>query len=101
MSKEVAEVLTSILNFLGGGILCFDTLRIKRNLQEKAGAQKIVDAFRALKVENPISDDTGKALTSTESIDQWLASRSLRLGWLAFGLMTLGFLLEVVCKLLH
>ena len=99
MSKQTYQVLASTLNFLGGGVLCWDTLRVRRNLREKAGAQKIARILDLLASKVTLTDEKGNPLNTEQAIDQWLAGRTFTLGWLGFVLMTLGFLVDLVLKL--
>jgi hypothetical protein len=93
MPKPILEILVPILNFSGAAILCIDALRIKRNINEKAGAEKLVEYLRSVGKPGLITDEQGKPLDSPRAIDEWLAGRTLRLSWL-------GFLLDLITKML-
>jgi hypothetical protein len=99
MSKPLLEILVSIINFFGAAILCADALRIKRSVKEKAGAEKLVQYLRSAGKSDLISDEKGKPLDSQHALDEWLAGRTLRLGWVGFMLITLGFLIDLIAKL--
>jgi hypothetical protein len=99
MPKPILEILVPMLNFSGAAVLCVDALRIKRNIGEKAGAEKLVRYLRSVGKSDLITDERGKPLDSPRAIDEWLAGRTLRLGWLGFVLIALGFLLDLLNKL--
>src|SRR5262245_27392056 len=98
MPKPLLEILVPILNFSGAAILCVDALRIKRNVKEKAGAEKLVQYLQSVGKPGLITDERGKPLDSKPAIDEWLAGRTLRLGWVGFILLALGFFLDLLIK---
>ena len=100
MPKPLLEILVPILNFSGAAILCVDALRIKRNIKVKAGAEKLVQYLRSVGESNLITDERGKPLDSQRALDEWLAGLTLRLGWVGFVLIALGFLLDLITKLM-
>lgn len=95
MAKPIAELLVSVLTFSGATVLCIDTLRTRRNIKEKLGAEKLVEDFRGM-----LSDDEGRRLDSQRAVEEWLGDRSLKLGWIGFALMAGGFLLDMITKLI-
>lgn len=98
MAKPL-EILVSALNFAGAAILCLDALRIRRNLKEKAGAEKLVQYMRSVGQSKLLTDERGNPLDSERAVDDWLAGRTLRLGWFGFVLIAIGFLLDLIIKL--
>jgi hypothetical protein len=100
MSKPLLEILVPILNFSGAAILCVDALRIKRSIKEKAGAERLVQYLRSVGQSGLIRDEQGRLLDSHRALDEWLARRTLRLGWIGFVLIALGFLLDLINKVL-
>ena len=99
MPKPLIEIIVPILNFSGAAILAIDALRVQRNIKEKAGAEKLVQYLRSVGESKLVTDERGKPLDSQRSIDEWLAGRTLRFGWLGFVLISLGFLVELITKL--
>src|SRR5207244_7735933 len=81
MPKPLLEILVPMLSFSGAAILCVDALRIKRNIKVKAGAEKLVQYLQSVGESNLITDERGKPLDSQRALDEWLADRTLRLGW--------------------
>jgi hypothetical protein len=116
VTKHECELAASILGFLGGGILSLDALFAVRHAHSQRGRealQKSVEKARAeLEKATPSTgrpgaqsapgvymDDNHKVLTSAYATQLLDARRTAWAGRWGFGLMTLGFLFDLLSKL--
>jgi len=100
MAKPLIEILAPVFNFAGAAVLTFDALRARQNVREKSGAKDLINFLRSIHKGNLLVDEQGKPLDSPTAIDDWLAGRTLRYGWIGFVLIAIGFLLEFISKIL-
>ena len=100
MAKPVAEIIVTILNFSGATVLCIDALRIKRSGKERIGAEKLVQHLESIGKGELLTDKDGNPLNSKEVLEEWLGRRTEQLGWTGFVLLALGFLLDLIVKLI-
>ena len=114
MTKHDYELAASILGFLGGGILSLDALLAVRRARSQRGRtalQKAVENARVQLEKTKASsgsaatspgvymDDDHKVMTSAYAMQLLDARRTALAGRFGFGLMTLGFLCDLLAKL--
>jgi hypothetical protein len=92
-------ILSSLLTLLGGLALSVEALFVRRKIRTEAGAQRLLAIMRAHGAEDVLVDpQSGKPLNKEKALRLWFAERSLRWSWFGFGLLTLGFLLDLIAK---
>ena len=99
MAKPLAEIIVTLMNFSGAAILSIDALRIRQSAKEKAGAEKLIHYLSLIGKGDLVTDTNGKPLDSEAAIEEWLGTRTQRLGWIGFTLLALGFLLDLMVKI--
>lgn len=116
MTKHEYELAASILAFLGGGILSLDALFAVGHAHSQRGREALKQSVEKARVElentkapagdpgapsapGVYMDDNHKVLTSAYAIQMLDARRTALAGRFGFGLMTLGFLFDLLSKL--
>jgi hypothetical protein len=90
---KTLELWGSIITFVGGAILAYDAFFATQKQDEARGTQTL----RSLPV--PVGDQAGKELPSPQQLD-CRETRHIQLrGRLGFGVMAIGFLLDLLAKL--
>jgi len=92
------DLVSSIMNFLGGAFLTWDALYIKQRIQAETGIRRLQEGLEELGAGDLLTYH-GKPLKEGETLQFWLASRPLRWTKIGFVLMTLGFLLDCLAKI--
>ncbi len=91
-------IFASLLTFLGGFALVVEALFVRRKIRAEAGARRLLDIMKAHGAEEVLVDKSGKPLNKEKALRLWFAERSLRWSWIGFGLLTGGFLLDLIAK---
>jgi hypothetical protein len=91
-------MVASLLALLGGLALSLEALFVGRKIRTEAGAQRLLEIMKAHGAEDVLVDKSGKPLNKEKALRLWFAERSLRWSWLGFGLLALGFLLDLIAK---
>jgi hypothetical protein len=96
MTKHTYELAASILEFLGGTILSLDALLAVRRARSERGKELVREAVQ--KAQGVYVDDQDKVLTSAYALHLLFARRVAAAGRIGFGLITLGFLMNLIAK---
>ena len=96
MTQHTYELAGSIFGFLGGAVLSLDALLAVNRARSERGKEAVQQAVQ--KARGVYVDDNDKALTSTYALHLLFARRVAFAGRIGFGLMTIGFLLELIAK---
>ena len=96
MTRHTYELAASIFGFLGGTVLSLEALFAVRRARSERGKESVQEAVR--KAQGVYVDDNDKVLTSTYALQLLFARRVAVAGRIGFGLMTLGFLMDLIAK---
>lgn len=96
MTKHTFELASSICGFIGGAILSFDALFAVRRARSERGKESVREAVQ--KAQGVYVDDRDRVLTSAYALQLLFARRTAITGRIGFGLITLGFLMDVISK---
>lgn len=96
MTKHTLELTASILGFLGGSVLSLEALLAVSRARSERGKKSVQEAVR--KAQGVYVDDSDRVLTSTYALQLLFARRVAIAGRIGFGLMTLGFLMDLIAK---
>lgn len=96
MTRHTYEFAASIFGFLGGMVLSLEALFAVRRARSERGKESVQEAVR--KARGVYVDDNDKVLTSTYALQLLFARRVAVAGRIGFGLMTLGFLMDLIAK---
>jgi len=96
MDKHTYELAASIFGFLGGTVLSLDALFAVRRARSERGKESVQEAVK--KAQGVYVDDKDKVLTSAYALQLLFARRVASAGRIGFGLMTLGFLMDLISK---
>ena len=96
MTKHAFELAASIFGFLGGTVLSFEAVFAVRRARSERGKESVQEAVK--KARGVYVDDNDKVLTSTYALQLLFARRVAIAGRIGFGLMTLGFLMDLIAK---
>src|SRR5207244_11012073 len=94
------EVLSSATTFAGASLLAVDALRARSNTKVKRGARKLEQRINDLLKQQIIAQAQKADQESvTEQLDRSLAERTRLLTVWGYGVLTIGFLLDLAVKL--
>ena|SRR5438270_12149909 len=96
MNKHAFELAASISGFLGGAILSLDALFALRHVRQERGKEITQQAAR--ESSGTYVDDKNRPLNSAYKLQLWFAGRSVLSARIGFGLVTLGFLFDIIGK---
>ena len=96
MTKHTYELAASIFGFLGGAVLSLEALFAVRRARSERGKEMVQEAVK--KARGVYVDDNDRVLTSTYALQLLFARRVAIAGRIGFGLMTLGFLMDLIAK---
>lgn len=96
MNNHFLELAASAFGFVGGSILAIDSLFAVRRARSERGKEAVQEAVN--KARGVYVDDDDKLLTSAYALQLLFARRSAVSGRIGFGLMALGFLLDLMSK---
>src|SRR3954467_6703428 len=96
MSQHQYEMAASIFGFVGASILSLDALFAVRHARSERGKRAIQEAVK--KARGTYVDDADHTIASAYALQLLFARRSAISGRIGFGLMTLGFLLDLLAK---
>jgi hypothetical protein len=94
------EIAGSIISFAGAGWLAIDTLRLRNHIRSEAGALKLLARLKRAGMEKLLTDAEGKPLNSEQALRLWFAASTLAWNWVGLVLITIGFGLELVGRLI-
>ena len=96
MTRHTYELSASIFGFLGGAVLSLEAVFAVRRARSERGQESVQEAVR--KAQGVYVDDNDKVLTSTYALQLLFARRVAIAARIGFGLMTLGFLMDLIAK---
>jgi hypothetical protein len=96
--KIPLDVLGSILNFVGGVILIWDALSVRKVLAE-AGARQLQEGLEKVGLGDLLTFK-GQPLSDATTFQLWSSKRSRHWAWIGLLVMTGGFLLDILAKAL-
>lgn len=96
MTKHTYELAASVFGFLGGAVLSLEALFAVQRARSERGKKSVQEAVR--KAQGAYVDDNDRVLTSTYALQLLFARRVAVAGRIGFGLMTLGFLMDLIAK---
>jgi hypothetical protein len=96
VTRHTYELAASIFGFLGGGILSLEALLAVSRARSERGKKSVQEAVR--KAQGVYVDDNDHVLTSAYALQLLFARRVAVAGRIGFGLMTLGFLMDLIAK---
>jgi hypothetical protein len=95
--KTSCDIAGAIFMFAGGALLTWDALTTRKRTKRDRGAEVLNEILEG---DNPLKDLSGRPLEDHRNLDRWLSRGPLKRTWIGFLLTTLGFLLDLVAKLL-
>ena len=96
MTTHTYELAASILGFLGGATLSAEALFAVRRARSERGKESVREAVQ--KAQGVYVDEDDKVLTSAYALHLLFARRVAAAGRIGFGLITLGFLMDLIAK---
>jgi len=96
VTQHTYELAASIFGFLGGTVLSLEALFAVRRARSERGKEAVQEAVR--KAQGVYVDDHDRVLTSAYALQLLFVRRAEVAGRIGFGLMTLGFLLDLIAR---
>ena len=96
MTRHTYELAASIFGFLGGTVLSLEALFAVRRARSERGKESVHEAVR--KARGVYVDDKTHIECVRYSAELLFARRVAVAGRIGFGLMTLGFLMDLIAK---
>jgi len=96
VTRHTYELAASTFGFLGGAVLSLEALLAVGRARSERGKKSVQEAVR--KAQGVYVDDDDRVLTSTYALQLLFARRVAIAGRIGFGLMTIGFLLDLIAK---
>jgi hypothetical protein len=96
VDKHTYELAASIFGFVGGAVLSFEALFAVYRARSERGKEAVRKAVE--RAQGVYVDDKDKLLTSAYALQLLFARRTAVVGRIGFGLMTLGFLMDLIAK---
>jgi hypothetical protein len=96
MIKHTLELAGSIFGFLGGTVLSLEALLAVGRARSERGKKSVQEAVQ--NAHGVYVDDNDKVLTSAYALQLLFARRVAAAGRIGFGLITLGFLMDLIAK---
>jgi len=96
MTRHTYELAASICGFLGVGILSINALFAVRRARSERGKEAVREAVQ--KAKGVYVDDNDQVLTSAYALQLLFARRVAAAGRIGFGLITIGFLMDLISK---
>ena len=96
MTRHTYELAASTFGFLGGAVLSLEALLAVGRARSERGKKSVQEAVR--KAQGVYVDDHDRVLTSTYALQLLFAHRVAIAGRIGFGLITIGFLLDLIAK---
>ena len=96
IASSSLSLLGAFLMFLGGAFLTIYALTIRKRIKTDRGATILNEILRS---DNPIKDLGGRTVQDRNNLELWLSRGTFRRAWIGFLLTTIGFLLDLVSKL--
>lgn len=94
------EIAGACVTVTGALWLSIDAFLIRNRIRAEAGAEKLLEILKKACAEQTVTDPTsGKPLDSNRDLSLWLAGRTITWNWVALGLITIGFALDLAGKL--
>lgn len=95
------EIAGSIISFVGAGWLAIDSLRLRQHIRTEAGAMKLLARLKRAGLEKILTDAEGTPLSSEQALRLWFAAGTLAWNWIGLALVTLGFGLDLLGKIIE
>jgi hypothetical protein len=96
--KLAIELLGSMLTFAGGFVLTLDALMVRRRILSESGIQDLLNRWEQAGEANTFTYK-GRPLNEQINLQLFLAEKTLIRSRVGLGLVTAGFLLDLVGKL--
>lgn len=96
MTKHTYELAGALFGFLGGAVLSLEALLAVQRARSARGKKSVQEAVK--KAEGVYVDDNDRVLTSAYALQLLFARRIAIAGRIGFGLMTIGFLMDLIGK---
>lgn len=95
------EIFSSALAFAGGVFLTIESLCVRSRIRAQSGLDRLRDILDKTNAGKVLTDKHGKSLDSKGALQLWFAERTVRYSWVGFILVTLGFVLDLIAKLIR
>jgi len=95
------EISSSLVAFVGGALLTRESLRVRGRIRAESGLERLRQILEAERAGGVLTDKDGKSLDSKEALQLWFAERTVRYSWVGFILVSLGFILDLIAKLIR
>jgi hypothetical protein len=93
------DTIASGFTFAGGVVLAIDALCVRRRIKQRRGTETLVEAIKKFGDNDLVYDPNNTPLNTRGAIEDWFAERTLRFAWIGFILLSVGFGLDLFCKL--
>jgi len=93
------EIAGSCFNAAGAVWLLIDALRIRQTIQAEQGATRLREILSKVGGGDVLEDKKGNRLDSESAFRLWFASRTIAWNLVALGLISAGFILDLIGKL--
>jgi len=95
------EIASSLVAFAGAAFLTYESLVVRRRIRAQSGLERLRDILNKEGAGKVLTGKHGESLDSTEALQLWFAERTVRYSWVGFILVSLGFVLDLVAKLIR
>lgn len=90
----------SVLNFAGGAFLVYDSLRARKKTLAHFGRRKLAESNAKSSGGSPLYETPdGKPLATELDWELWHTELALKWTWVGFLLISAGFLLDIIGRL--
>lgn len=94
------EIAGACVTVTGALWLSIDAFLVRNRIRAEAGAERLLEILKRACAEQTVTDpNSGKPLDSNRDLSLWLAGRTITWNWVALGLITIGFALDLAGKL--
>src|SRR5438270_1599234 len=86
---------------LGGTIwLSVDALRARKRVRSQGGAKTLSEIMKNAGTQGSLKDEHGNSLDSDQALSLWFAKRTVTWNWIALVVMAVGFVLDIIGKII-
>ena len=94
------EIAGSSVTFIGTVWLAIDALRARKHVRSQEGAKALSEIMRNAGVVGSLKDKKGNSLDSDQALNLWFAKRTVTWNWIALIIIAIGFMLDIIGKII-